>query len=236
MAAGTVGPGRSNAEKWAALNAVAARRKTAHWPGYWNLSEIWDGNYECDYVSPFTKGAHNLDTGIFVMLQDWCSEGGTSANYDGANDRSIEREIGYTPNLATNRNLTRLLQTHFELPNGIPDVYGTNVFPFIKPGGMSAPIPWADLQRAAQEFALPQIEAVQPKLVIALGKACFNALQGAAGVSCSSSLAQAIAEPFPYGATRIWCQAHTGWGARHRGGAQQVEKDWAGMADWFRTC
>jgi restriction system protein len=236
MGAVTAKPSPSAQEKWALLNAVAVRRKAAHWPGYWNLSEIWDGNYECDYVSPFTKGAHNLESGIFVMLQDWCSENGTSANYDGANDHSIERELGYTPTLATNRNLARLLQTHLSLSNGIADVYGTNVFPFIKPGTMSAPIPWADLLRAAKEFALPQVDAVQPKLVIALGKACFNALQGAAGVPCSGSLPQAIAEPFDYGTTRIWCQAHTGWGARHRGGAQQVEKDWAAMAEWFRAC
>jgi len=130
---------RTSDEKLALLDAVTARRKAAHWPGYWNLSEIWDGNYECDYVSPFTKAAHNLDNGIFVMLQDWCSENGTSANYDGANDHSIERQLGYTPTLSTNRNLDRLLRTHFSLPNGIPDVYGTNVFPFIKPGPIDRP-------------------------------------------------------------------------------------------------
>jgi len=63
----------------------------------------------------------------------------------------------------TRCNLERFLNTTFGL--SLADIYGTNVFPFIKSGGVSRRIPARDLIKAALEFALPQIEIVKPRLV-----------------------------------------------------------------------
>lgn len=42
---------------------------------------------------------------------------------------------------------------------------------------MGSNIAMADLLRAAEEFAVPQIEIIQPKIVICLGLNSFNAIR-----------------------------------------------------------
>ena len=113
-------------------------------------------------MSPYTKSARNHDAPIFVLLQDWSSEDRLNGPLD---QDAIEH--GHTPSLPTNRRLNQLLGRFFNVT--LADTYATNLFPFIKPGSLSAPIPFKDLVRAAREYALPQISIVGPRLVICLG-------------------------------------------------------------------
>jgi restriction system protein len=138
-----------------------------------------------------------------VFLQDWTS------------DESIRRgvdedciRLGYTPALPTNRNLINFLETHFD--KKLRDIFATNLFPFIKPRHMGHAIPRRDLVRAAEEFGLPQIQIVRPKLVICLGLPTFNALREVCGQSPVYPLDAAIHSPVSFDGARIWCQAHTG--------------------------
>ncbi len=220
-------------QKIAALRALAKKRQAARWRGYSCLADYHGGTYECGFVSPYTKSAGHVDAEIFVLLQDWSSDG----NLSGPIDHEAVR-LGHTPALATNRTLTRLLRSTFKLD--LSDVYGTNLFPFIKSGPMNGPIANHDLVRAANEFALPQIKIVDPVLVVCLGLATFNALRQAAGVlPLSSSLASAIESPFDFGRARVWCQAHTGaWGQYNRNRRTGVEvdlvsRDWRNMQTDF---
>jgi hypothetical protein len=170
-----------------------------------------------------------VDAEIMVLLQDWSSD----QSLNGAFDEDCVK-LGHTPHLPTNQNLTKLLDATFGLT--LRDIYGTNLFPFIKLGGMSVSIPQADLLRAARQFALPQIRIVNPKLVICLGLVTFNALREACEFSPSPNLGSAIDSPFNIGATRTWCQAHTGWnGQKHRnkGGVDRVSHDWLKMQTDF---
>jgi restriction system protein len=48
---------------------------------------------------------------------------------------------------------------------------------FIKPGGMSGNIPSYDIKRSVLEFTLPEIEIVQPKIILALGSNTIKSLQ-----------------------------------------------------------
>ena len=150
------------------------------------ISDYHDSGYECDHVSPYTKTAGNVDAEIMVVLQDWASHDALKGPF--SNDSAT---LGHTPHLRTNRNLTRLLHKTFGL--SLSEVYGTNVFPFVKPGGMSAAIPQRDLVATAKRFTLPEIQIVNPRLVICLGLATFNALRQASELSPVSSLASAIA-------------------------------------------
>ncbi|MGH7788026.1 MAG: uracil-DNA glycosylase family protein [Candidatus Binatia bacterium] len=138
---------------------------------------------------------------------------------------------GHDPKRPTTRRLKDLLHRHLQLE--MEDVYATNLFPFIKPGSMSARIPQRDLVRAAVEFALPQIEIVYPRIVVSLGKTAFNTLAIATGHLRAGNLADAIASPFDIGATKVWCQAHPGsigTNLRNRGGVDRVNDDWNRMA------
>lgn len=212
------------------LKSLALKRRRTRWKDqkgklYFGFgdSRYGGGQYECDFVSPYTKTAGNVDSTIMVMLQDWSSDQAlrrTSFNAD-------IKTYGYYPPLPTNRNLERLLREHFDL--GLCDIYGTNLFPFIKQGEISERVNPGDLVKAAKEFGWPQIKIVQPKLVICLGKETFNALAIAAYIEPAHSLALAIKKPFQYGKTWIWCQAHTGsWGQNGRK-REQVAKDWRRM-------
>jgi uracil-DNA glycosylase len=159
-----------------------------------------------------------------VFLQDWTS------------DESIRRgldedcvKLGYTPSLPTNRNLIRLLQLHFHV--SLRDIYATNLFPFIKPRHMGSAIPRRDLVRAAAEFGLPQIQIVQPALVICLGLPTFNALREVCGHSRVYPMAAAIRSPFSLDGARVWCQAHTGGQgqAMRNANREKVPDDWRRM-------
>jgi uracil-DNA glycosylase len=213
-------------DKHARLLKLARLRRESRWPDYKCIGDYCEGRYECDFVSPYTRSAGNIDAELMILLQDWSSDVVLSGPYLHA-----RCTVGHDPCRVTNKRLKDLLQRHFGLE--LKDVYATNVFPFVKLGAISAPIPMRDLVRAAHEFALPQIGIVGPRLAVCLGKAAFDAVALAAGSRRSRSLADAIASPFEIGSTQVWCQAYTGQlgtNARNRRGADQLAKDWASMA------
>jgi len=112
--------------------------------------------------------------------------------------------------------------------------YCTNLFPFVKPGGMSAQIPMSDLTKAATDFALPQIAIVKPRLVICLGLVTFTAMQLACGHAAPLNMATAIESPFQYEESLIYCQSHTGHFGRinrNKGGIDRVSQDWIRMRE-----
>ncbi|MEO8682652.1 MAG: hypothetical protein ABI665_26625 [Vicinamibacterales bacterium] len=212
-------------DKAARLLDLARKRQASRWPGYKPLVEYRHGAYECDFVSPYTKAAGNVDAAVMILLQDWSSDDELSGELD-----SGAAELGFTPTLPTNKNLIRLLKTHFGLQ--LRDTYATNIFPFIKPGKLSATIRVRDLERAALEFAIPQIDIVIPRLVVCLGLKTFNALRRALGMGVEEPLDRAIGAPFSRGLARVWCQAHTGTmgqNNRHRLGINRVSQDWLAM-------
>src|SRR5712692_282050 len=108
-------------DKRTQLLALAKLRQATRWPGYKCIGDYptgaYAGAYECDFVSPYTKTAGNVDAEIMVMLQDWASDRFLSGPL-----HEPSATLGHTPNLPTNRNLIRLLKTTFGLT--LTDVYG----------------------------------------------------------------------------------------------------------------
>lgn len=220
-------------DKIATLKALAiTRRQTTFHDGSFPLGFYAGGKYECDYVSPYTKGASNVDADIFLLLQDWSSDD------DMRKSQEIEPDVlrfGRTLSQPTNQNLEQLLCKHFGLQ--ISDTYGTNLYPFIKPGNMSAYIPQKYLVMAAQQFALPQIEIVKPKLVICFGKATFNAIRKASDERTVDTVDLGIKYPFVVNHTHIWLQSHPGTLGkinRNKGGIDRVSEDWKYMSEQFK--
>ena len=214
-------------DKRAELLKLAKLRQATRWPGYSCIDDYHGSAYECDFVSPYTKTAGNINAEILVLLQDWCSD-----EYLKGPFCEESAKLGHTPHLPTNRNLTRLLNQTFGLQ--LTDVYGTNLFPFVKRGGMSASISQTDLIEAAKQFALPEIRIVNPRLVICLGLVTFNALRQASELAPSYPMELAIKSPFNIGRSRVWCQAHTGalgQNNRNRGRVDRVTADWLRMKD-----
>jgi restriction system protein len=77
-------------DKRSALLALARKRQATRWDihkgsgKYKGIGdrEYADGSYECDYVSPYTKTAGNVDAEVFVMLQDWSPDEGLKGPRD----------------------------------------------------------------------------------------------------------------------------------------------------------
>ena len=208
------------------LLALAKKRQQKVPEGFKGIEEYHGGRYECDYVSPYTKSAHNVDASVMLVLQDWSSDDSLSKPFD---DDAFR--LGHTPSLPTNKNLKSLLTKHFDL--SLAETYGTNLFPFIKSGNISSRISTRTLTQAAKEFTIPQIEIIKPKLVICLGFSVFNAVRRGIDLSPVSRLDKAIANPFLFQTSKIWAQSHPGGlgrAGRNRGGVDRVSEDWAAMA------
>ncbi len=211
------------------LLALTRVRQKSRWNGYKCIGDYHGGKYECDFVSPYTRSANYVDAELMVLLQDWASDDVLSGAF--MEERCT---IGHDPHRWTNIHLKELLSEHFHLK--LAAIYATNVFPFVKLGKMNAAIKRKDLDEAAKEFALPQIQIVAPRIAVCLGKTAFNAIARAAGHVRSRTLDNAITSPFPFGNTQIWCQAHTGqqgMNYRNRGGVHAVSNDWSRMAAAF---
>ncbi len=214
-----------------ALLQLARLRQATRLEGHDCIGDFHGGIFECDYVSPYTKSADNINARVMVVAQDWASADSLSAEKP---DRDSV-ELGYTPNLRTNRNLHDLLKRHFGLSRG--ECYMTNLFPFIKRGPMDAYIPRKDMVRCAKEFTLEEIRIVNPRMVICLGLKTFQALRTAVGHSGSWSLklGKAISTPFRICETRVHCVAHTGAHGTNNRGSEQVERDWENLARVYRS-
>jgi len=216
----------STHQKLERLRELGRLRQQTRWPGYNNVADYHNGVYESDFVSPYSKSAHNVDATLMIMLQDWASDNRMSGPV-----HPHKRDFGHSPELATNKNLFRLLRDHFEMELG--HTFATNVMPFVKLGGMSAGIPTKDMVRAASEFAIPQIDIIQPVTVACLGLPAFNSIAIALGRKRAKSIEEGVNSPLDYGEIQIWCQGHTGalgTIGRNRGGVNRVEGDWARMA------
>lgn len=221
-----MGTSDPTSDKHAQLLELTRKRKATRWEGYTCIGDYHDRKYECDFVSPYTKSAGNVDAEVMILLQDWASEEALS---DPVPEDRVR--LGYDPWRQTNKRLQSLLRQHFRLE--LKETYVTNVFPFVKSGSMNASIRSRDLVRAAREFALPQIDIVKPRLAVCLGREAFNAVAKAAGRAPAACLDEAIATPFERGRTQVWCQAHTssqGTNQRNRGGIKRTAEDWTRMA------
>ncbi len=184
--------------------------------------------FECDHVSPYTKCASNVDSKIMVVLQDW-QEHRFFQDPKHEQDRHYAATLGRAPALKANKNLDRLVETHFHL--SVADIYVTNLFPFIK----FCDIPTQDYRLAAKVFCLPQIEIVAPDLVICAGLEVFNALRHLGGARQLQNLDEAVgrSSPCKLHDHHLWCQAHPS--ARGKWDASNVGPHWNRMAKWYES-
>lgn len=212
------------------LLKLAKKRQATTYEGYSSIADYNNGAYECDYISPYSISAHNVDADILIILQDWCSEEGFTENIC---EETIK--YGYTPSVRTNINLKELLLKNLQVE--LNKTYATNLFPYVKKGSMSNKIHKKDLIRAANEFTLPAINIIKPKIAICLGLVTFNAIRVSCGHNEKYPMENAINSSFSFGGTKIFAQAHTGQmgiNNRNKGGQNRVSSDWGKMAEFLR--
>ena len=209
------------------LLALARLRQGTKWPGFFSIGDFHDGAYDCDFVSPWSKSAHNTDCEVMLVAQDWASS-------DHLNS-SLKAEVanpGYDPHIETNINLHGLLERHLGLK--FSETHATNIFPFIKPGRMNAPIPANRYRQAGVEFLAPQIDILRPKLVICLGLNAFNGATHALSNFRPVRMAVALENVVQVGITKIIAVAHTGRLGTNNRGKENVERDWERLEKYLK--
>jgi restriction system protein len=155
------------------LLQLAKRRQADRPPRpHHRLAEFHGGYYECDYVSPWTISAANVDAELMIIGQDWAS----SKTLEQEPDKDRQR-FGQDCSSPTNTNLREFLDRFMHLK--FSETYATNAFPFIKHGAKNADIRFNDLVCYAKTYTLPQIEIVSPRMAICLGKKTFDAVRRA---------------------------------------------------------
>lgn len=159
-------------QKCEELFQLAERRKKDRLEPHACLADFHNGYYDCDYVSPWSISAHNVDAEVMIIGQDWTSSDSLEQEPDEG-----RRMLGQRYSKPTNINLRELLGY---MGLQFCETYATNVFVFIKRGNRSARIPSRDLEYCARTYTLPQIEIVSPRMAICLGKKTFRAVCRAA--------------------------------------------------------
>ncbi len=163
-------------DKQRQLDALTARRKTDRLKQYKTFAEFPHGIFDVhSFVSPWSISAHNVNAEVMIMGKDWAPE------------KCLEKEpcqfvvsLGQTPCWKTNKNLRLLLMMYLNVR--FENTYATDLFTFVKPGEETdATIPPDDLDYCARTYAVPQIEAVRPRVVICNGSAPYNSLRRVQG-------------------------------------------------------
>lgn len=194
---------------------------------YKKVGDIHGGIYDSwGHVSPWSKSACNVDASVMIVAQDWTSE-------DAARQQPKNFELGYTPELPTNRNLQAFLKDYFNM--SFADVYATNLFVFIKPGNLSTRIPSKDLLYSARTYTLMEIQIVKPRIVICLGSATFKSICKAIGVK-PPDFKNSLDNPVKYGEILVFGVPHTGGlGTKNAGGLENVRKTWAKLGSLWAS-
>ena len=100
---------------------------------------------------------------------------------------------------------------------------------------MTARLKQKDLVLSATQFAIPQIEIIEPKIVICLGGATFNAVRKCNGFGYTP-LKHGLSETsFRLGNSMIVGVNHTGGvGAAVSGGQAAHQRRWSKLAEMYR--
>lgn len=220
-------------QKWAALRQLAKKRRRDRRAGYCCLADFNEGYFECCFVSPWTKSAHNLGANVMLLGQDWSSSNALDRVLNETEpEKAIEiRKLGQTYKLPTNKRLRRFLKEGVGLE--FSETYATNLFPFIKKGALNAKIQARDMDYCAKEYAIPQIEIVQPKMVICLGKSTYEAI--CRFLDLGEQFFKQTSQPIHcirHRGVEIYGLPHPGyWGVRNAGGEECVLEHWQALGN-----
>jgi uracil-DNA glycosylase len=197
-------------------------------PSYSCFQDYHGGAYDGPWPTPWTKSAHNVMTKVMVVGLDWDSRDNLSLPLN-----PVWAELGQNPELWTNRNIKSLLRTHFGLE--WEETYATDLFVFVKPGGMSSNIRGDFLAYSRNSYNVPEIKAVEASLILCLGRRVYNLLRNhpeAKGKKLPSryvSVREAIAhdEEVFIGGSLLIPLTHTGaMGINMAGGLAGVAHEW----------
>jgi restriction system protein len=213
------------------IKKLGIKKQTECYPGY----DPVPPEYDCDdYVSPNSKEAHNFDAKIMIMGQDW----GDSENLQNM-ERNLKKKEetilrGYSRDEPYSRNLFDLLKRHFCI--NFDETFATNLFPFIRTGKIQP----SYMRMAAEEYAKPQVELIQPKILLCFGDDTYKYLENVLRIGSRGTIDESIENPLCYNPFRyhnkiyIFWLTHLGAHWHYNRGIKKVnEYPRTGEGGWF---
>ena len=158
----------NRAEKYNQL--VAKRKKFEFAQGLLNPSQIENGKYDTGkHIGPWSAWQGNLNAKILLIGQDW----GDIDYY--RNNCGCD-----TDNNPTNKNLIELFKT-IGIDIGLPSkpnysapTFFTNSILGIKDGGMSAQVTSLWAKESTENFLIPLLNIIEPKIIVTLGTMAYG--------------------------------------------------------------
>jgi uracil-DNA glycosylase family 4 len=141
------------------------------------------------HIGPWTQWQGNLDADLMVIAQDW---GGTKYYLD--ND-GLERDSN-----PTNKRICELLAcvgVRIELPRQPqlkPLLFFTNSILCLRPGRLTGPIKSRWFTNCSSSFLRPQVELVNPRVVVTLGYMAYRSLLKAYEMCPKPRMREAVQE------------------------------------------
>lgn len=156
---------------------VDKRQKEKFFPdeGLFNPFEIENGKFDCNEIGAWSRWHNDLDAKIMLIGQDW-GDRKYFVNNEG-------RDVDDNPTCKYLKLLFK--EIGYDLGTARPDIpfqkglFFTNAILGIKTleGGMSAPVFQKWVKHSTENFTLPLIEIIQPKVIVTLGKQAYRALR-----------------------------------------------------------
>jgi DNA polymerase len=155
--------------------------------GLTNPSVCKGGIYDASgHIGPWSGWQDNLDAELMVIAQDW---GGVEYYID---HKGLEEDTN-----PTNRRICELLSSigiSIELPRQSRDsaLFFTNSVLCLRPGRLTGPIKSQWFRNCSTTFLRPQVELVNPKVIVTLGYMAYRALLSAYEIRPKQRMREAV--------------------------------------------
>ena len=158
------------------MDLVKRRKICRKCYGLKNPSVVCGGQYDRDYIGPWSSWQGNLASPIVVVGQDW------------GNPQIFEKSKGLEPftsetDIGTNGVLVDLLGSigiRIERPKGretIGKLFFTNAILCLKQGDLQAPVKEEWFEACGREFMKPLLDIIKPIVVVTLGERAYRAIE-----------------------------------------------------------
>lgn len=179
-------------DKASQYGKLVALRKTCHQcPGLVNPSMVQGGQYDSDHIGPWSRWQGNLNAPLLLVGQDW-----------GDIDYFMRQRGWEKPGNPTNRILVDLFSSiGFSIgppgnTQGQNIVFFTNAILCLKEGGLQGKVRSDWFQNCAS-YLRRQIQIVNPRIVVGLGKLAFDSILRAYGFK-PSNFRDAVESPYGF--------------------------------------
>ena len=190
-----------------------------------NPSACAGGQYDADHIGPWTSWHGDLDADLMIVGQDW-----------GGSDYYIDQKGIETDDNDTNINLQILLASiGYKValprePRRPAKLFFTNAVLCLKQGRLTGRVRSQCFINCGRAFLRPQIELVQPKVVVTLGFSAYKAVVRAFGHRPRTSMRDAVQTTAVLGRATLVPVYHCGYlGSLSRSLSEQ-KKDWERVA------